>query len=187
MSESIFGTSANEYNPVFEKYIGKKVIAEIREDDITKKYEGILKDYTGKYIELLNVHYDFLFEITGRALSDTLEYSQIQFAVKDNGAVLEINNDTPRDLQLVALRGKDFSKDLSVNIEPHQTVAFPILEYRTVTDFSLLFKTERKVDMICPVTHIRIIHGGLNEKMKMKEILGLDDISLSFIKKRANR
>jgi hypothetical protein len=101
--------------------------------------------------------------------------------------VLEINNDTPRDLQLVALRGKDFSKDLSVNIEPHQTVAFPILEYRTVTDFSLLFKTERKVDMICPVTHIRIIHGGLNEKMKMKEILGLDDISLSFIKKRANR
>jgi hypothetical protein len=44
------------YEPVLEKYIGKKVVLEVINESLIT-FEGTLKDYTAEYIEVLDVQY----------------------------------------------------------------------------------------------------------------------------------
>ena len=46
------------YNPLLEKYIGNYVICSHAFNDKIYEINGILKDYTGEYIELLDVELD---------------------------------------------------------------------------------------------------------------------------------
>jgi len=43
------------YEPILEKYIGKKVILRILNDGNKKEYAGILKDYSSEFIEVLDI------------------------------------------------------------------------------------------------------------------------------------
>jgi small nuclear ribonucleoprotein (snRNP)-like protein len=45
------------FEPLMEKYIGKRVVLEYAKDDSVTEYVGILKDYSSEFIELLAVHY----------------------------------------------------------------------------------------------------------------------------------
>ncbi|MQY77280.1 MAG: hypothetical protein GH155_06600 [Spirochaeta sp.] len=60
VGSSIVNVFGNTYEAVLEKYIGRNVVVEIVENDGKREYAGILKEYTARYLELLNVNYDFL-------------------------------------------------------------------------------------------------------------------------------
>ncbi|MFW5799868.1 MAG: hypothetical protein ACOCV8_03540, partial [Spirochaetota bacterium] len=94
VGSSIIGVVGNAYDSILEKYIGKKVIAEMNEYGVIKEYEGILKEYTAKYIELLNIKYKFDFEIKANKIVEIDEFSKVEFNKKDENT-LQINNPTP--------------------------------------------------------------------------------------------
>ncbi|MFH1552243.1 MAG: hypothetical protein ABID83_01200 [Candidatus Omnitrophota bacterium] len=48
------GTS---YEPILERYIGKKCILAVTDGENKTEYEGILKDYTTEFIEIMDVQY----------------------------------------------------------------------------------------------------------------------------------
>ena len=56
---SLVDMFVNAYDSVLEKYIGRKIVVQIEENGKFNEYEGVLKEYTAKYMELLNVKYDF--------------------------------------------------------------------------------------------------------------------------------
>lgn len=45
------------FEPLLEKYIGKKVIFKMARGDRQVEYSGILKDYTSEFIEILDIEY----------------------------------------------------------------------------------------------------------------------------------
>jgi hypothetical protein len=55
IGETVLGTVAHAYEPVLERYIGRRVIAEefLGETDIAE-HPGILKEYTAEWLELLD-------------------------------------------------------------------------------------------------------------------------------------
>lgn len=66
--------AGNAYDPVLEKYIGRLVTVEMNEEGALKAYEGVLKEYSAKYMELVNVRYDVPFEIDeGKPVESALE------------------------------------------------------------------------------------------------------------------
>ena len=48
----------SSYQPLWERYIGKKIILEQTIDDIKTEYSGILKEYSANYIYLFDVSFD---------------------------------------------------------------------------------------------------------------------------------
>ena len=46
---------SSAYEPILEKYIGRKIVLEITQDGNTKEYCGILKDYSDKFITVLDI------------------------------------------------------------------------------------------------------------------------------------
>lgn len=55
LSQEIIHISANAYEPILEKYIGKKVVLDVRQGEQDLEYAGILKEYTYDFIELLDI------------------------------------------------------------------------------------------------------------------------------------
>jgi hypothetical protein len=57
MKQQIVGTVGTSYEPLLEKYIGRKVVLEIKKDDKVIEYCGVLKDYTSEFISVLDIYY----------------------------------------------------------------------------------------------------------------------------------
>ncbi|MHC4132085.1 MAG: hypothetical protein ACYSSP_08310 [Planctomycetota bacterium] len=57
MKQQIVGTVGTSYEPLLEKYIGHKVVLEIKKNDKDIEYCGVLKDYTSEFISVLDVYY----------------------------------------------------------------------------------------------------------------------------------
>jgi hypothetical protein len=57
MKQELTGSIGTSYEPLFEKYIGRKVILEIIKGDKILEYCGVLKDYTADFIEILDADY----------------------------------------------------------------------------------------------------------------------------------
>lgn len=57
MQNEVIGSVDTAYEPLLEKYIGHRVIAEFLYQEQPVELAGVLKDYTADFIELLDVYY----------------------------------------------------------------------------------------------------------------------------------
>ncbi|MHC4645599.1 MAG: hypothetical protein ACYTBJ_08850 [Planctomycetota bacterium] len=57
MKEELMGAVGTSYEPLLEKYIGRKVVLELVKADRICEYSGVLKEYTADFIEIMDVNY----------------------------------------------------------------------------------------------------------------------------------
>ena len=57
MKNQVIGSADTSYEPLLEKYIGHRVVAEFLHKDQPVEMTGVLKDYTAEFIEMLDVKY----------------------------------------------------------------------------------------------------------------------------------
>jgi len=57
MKQELTGSIGTSFEPLLEKYIGRKVVLEIIKNDKIFEYSGVLKDYTAEFIEILDANY----------------------------------------------------------------------------------------------------------------------------------
>ncbi|AQQ71866.1 hypothetical protein SMSP2_02245 [Limihaloglobus sulfuriphilus] len=57
MKNELISSVATSYEPLLERHIGHKVVLELIKGDKLLEIEGILKDYTSEFVELLDVNY----------------------------------------------------------------------------------------------------------------------------------
>ena len=57
MKNQVIGSADTSYEPLLEKYIGHKVVAEFSHKDQAVEMTGVLKDYTAEFFEMLDVKY----------------------------------------------------------------------------------------------------------------------------------
>lgn len=57
IKNEVYGLVESSYEPLLEEYIGERVILELKRGDDWLKYNGVLKEYTANFIELIDVDY----------------------------------------------------------------------------------------------------------------------------------
>lgn len=57
MKNELIGSVETSYEPLLERYIGHRVVAEFLRGETLVEVPGVLKDYTAEFIELLDVQY----------------------------------------------------------------------------------------------------------------------------------
>jgi hypothetical protein len=57
VKQEMMGSAGTSYEPLLERYIGRKVVLELIKGDNRFEYCGILKDYTAEFIEIMDVNY----------------------------------------------------------------------------------------------------------------------------------
>jgi len=57
IQQELLGAVGTSYEPLLEKYIGRKVVLELIKSDSLFEYSGVLKEYTADFIELMDVVY----------------------------------------------------------------------------------------------------------------------------------
>ncbi len=57
MKQNLIGTVGTSFEPLLERYIGHKVVLELIKADKLFEYQGVLKDYTADFIEIMDIDY----------------------------------------------------------------------------------------------------------------------------------
>lgn len=57
MKAELIGSVGTSYEPLLERYIGRKVVLEVIKGDKIHEHCGVLKDYTADFIEIMDVDY----------------------------------------------------------------------------------------------------------------------------------
>jgi len=57
MKQELISSVGTSYEPLLERYIGRKVVLELIKGDKMFEYSGVLKDYTAEFIEIMDVDY----------------------------------------------------------------------------------------------------------------------------------
>ena len=57
MKQELVGSVGASFEPLLERYIGRKVVLEMFKGDKVLEYCGVLKDYTAEFIEIMDVNY----------------------------------------------------------------------------------------------------------------------------------
>ena len=188
VGSSIVNVFGNTYEAVLEKYIGRNVVVEIVENGQRREYAGILKEYTARYLELLNVLYDFLYETEIADFTGNYRDAQISIE-KTSDSKLAIKNLKNSVICLVSLKGTAegtiFEKMIGKTLPAGETLLLPLAEPDEIENLKLVFNRGRYIDMIAPRSLARVRYGGKKEKLSFKELFGIDDLSMPFKIKRS--
>ncbi len=57
LQQQLVGAAGTSYEPILERYVGRKVVLSVSKDTKNAEYSGILKDYTTDFIEIMDVEY----------------------------------------------------------------------------------------------------------------------------------
>ncbi len=57
IKQELMGSVGTSYEPLLERYIGRKVVLELIKGDKIFEYCGVLKEYTADFIEIMDVNY----------------------------------------------------------------------------------------------------------------------------------
>jgi hypothetical protein len=57
MKQELMGSVGTSFEPLLERYIGRKVVLEMIKGEKVIEYCGVLKEYTAEFIEIMNVNY----------------------------------------------------------------------------------------------------------------------------------
>jgi len=171
MGTTLISAVEHAYDDILEKHIGKKVIVEIKEKEEIKEYEGILKEYTAKYMELLNVLYEYSGSIKVNKIKlDSVFHDLDIELVKDK---LEVTNRESNILTIDSVTKGDLSDSLDIKLECNERMIIDLAKYKSKDDIKVIFKSTRYVDIIVPRNLIKVKHAAEKGKVPIKKILSI--------------
>jgi len=167
------GTLGNAYEPILERYIGQYVVLEITRGDTVEEEYGILKEYSAKYVELLNVKVEVPLNVyQARQAED----EQAEIGISPCDSVVRVDN--PLDLALVvdAVVRDGSKRPVEVLVPAGGSAEVQLTEDEVGQEIELRTGVRRVADLVVPRTTGLIRHAGRRETLFLEELLGLDDL-----------
>jgi hypothetical protein len=163
----------NAYEPILERYTGHYVVLEILRDGVWEEEYGILKEYSAKYVELLNVKTEvpLAMYLKGRSFKGgpPVQIDPLQ-------EVVHVTNHLPRTVLVEGIKVEEETRKVSVPIESGQEVNIELSEIEREKPLSLDISVRSMADLIVPRTLAVVRHAGKREKLALDTLLGLDDL-----------
>lgn len=132
IGQTILSAAGSAYEPVLERYIGRKVIAEESRDGKWVEHPGILKEYTAGWIELLDCR------MVGEHRLGFCDPGQLRvnrnldFVVRlERGEAtvnlhVHVTNNGPREIALHAVEAGEFRREFDLAVKPGADGSFEI-------------------------------------------------------------
>ncbi len=130
------GMVGNSWDPVFERYIGRKVVVELRpEDGEIEEYSGLLKEYSQNWLSLFDCRkheqtilpLDDVERLTMQRLLDfSIIYRVATTKSKKIVLDLEVTNKSDQDIAFSSIHAKDYKRSLRKKLAPGETKKWTI-------------------------------------------------------------
>ncbi len=178
IGKNIIGYSGTTFDPLLERHLYRRVVIEITKENLTTEYTGILKEYSGQFLEVLAVNYPTRKTYRLSIESEVEIQSKVKLFIKKGKCFIENSGTVP--VHLPEIRGKNFNQALNVTVKENGIIDFPLPE-PIPEDLALTLESIQEVDMILPRMHSIIRHSGEigHKKNVLKELLlfhrGKDD------------
>jgi hypothetical protein len=166
-------SAGNSFDPILERYVGQYVVVEQTLEGGVEEIPGILKEYSDKFIELLNVEVDFSLttDLHGRK---RLPNHPVE--VIEEGDRVRVFNRGTQTMQAVSLKDENLDKKLDLKIEPGRSIEFDLGESGVTADAELVLSLQRKADLVLPRSSSVLRHGGKPIRHTLEALLGLDSL-----------
>jgi hypothetical protein len=171
----------NAYEPILERYIGQYVVVEVLRGTTVEEEHGILKEYTAKYLELLNVKV----EVPPRVFlknAATADGKAIQ--IEQDKGVVRVTNPFARTLLVEAVKCGDKTRRVNALVPPQGHIEIALLEEEAGSMVTLELSVRCLTDLIVPRAVAVVRHAGKRETLSLETLLGLDDLpALPWVKR----
>lgn len=155
LGSTVIGSVGRSFDPLLERFIGHKVVAEIAEGDEVHEHVGIFKAYSAEFIVLLDVHYPekhrVKVDVNGRSTARFVE-------VDATDRLVRVHNTARVPVLVDYLCGGEDAEDQLINVMIEAGGTNDIELSSPILDGELVIQIEREVDVIVPRTRCVIRH-----------------------------
>lgn len=159
LGSRVLGQVGGTYDPLLEHYIGRRVVAEVVEEDEIHEHVGIFKEYSTDFIEILEVHYP---QDQTVVVNVGAAFESPCVCVTVVGKKLQITNNDPRPILIRSLQndrgGEEF---INAVVDNGETIQIHLGE-RKADQIKLHMQVIRELDMIVPQNRCLIRHSAEN-------------------------
>ena len=167
------GAVGNAYEPILERYIGQYVVVEVLRGTTVEEEYGILKEYTAKYLELLNVKV----EVPPRVfLKDAATADGKAIQTEQDDRVVRVTNPLARTLFVEAIKCGDKTRHVNVLVPAQGDAEIALMGEEVGNSVTLDLSVRCLADLIVPRAIAAVRHAGKREKLSLETLLGLDDL-----------
>ena len=182
-AKTLIMSSASAYEPILERYIGRKVVLETIGSKPACEFCGILKDYTEEFICVLDVpasevHTFHLGEPEQLKINHDLVFDVQTVDIERDGEtcidfIVMVRNEGGKSVRVVRAEANEFVKELDVQLPPGDSAVVHLdgvpgprseqdepARSAVVPDVLLMIHAQRSVDLVVPRSHGIIRHGA---------------------------
>jgi hypothetical protein len=154
MSKDIIGYVGSEYDPMLERYVGLRVVAEVVENNVVHEHVGVLKEYSAQFLEILDVYYPLPQKIDIKESISTQVIDTVELKVEGSQVTIVNHGEQPIHLERVVNGEQEKEIDAVVGSKEQVTV---FVENEAL-GAEVYMRVATRLDMIVPRTHAIIRH-----------------------------
>lgn len=170
LTKDVLGYVGVKHDPLLERLIGVQVVAEQAREKGVQQYVGVLKDYSGDFLEILDVYLPQIIRMTlettppegdetAPSTSEVMEQG-IRAAIEDG--VLIVENSTSRPVLLRGIKVADETEAINAAIGAHDALRHPLPS--TPQRVELVIEGMRQLDIILARASALIRHRAERQR-----------------------
>lgn len=166
LGSNIIGHVGGAYDPLLERFIGRKVVIEIVEDGQVHEHVGIFKNYSADFLEILDVFFPNK-ETMSIGVEGVAQVSDIEATLQ--AGLLTIENRSTQPVLVESLHAGEEVQMLNVVVDTGEKVV--VHPEQSVNTARVHLRVVRELDMLVPRAHCSIRHRAENFQQE-----GLQDL-----------
>ena len=156
LSKDIIGHVGNAFEPILEKYIGRRVVLEITREGVTTEEVGILKNYTANFIEVLDIAGAQRLELP---VNSPTAPAAVNLEMAVDGSQVRVKNQSRFPVYLRAIKWDGHEHAVDAIIQPGLEADFGMDTVPPATARAVI-EIARRYDIVVPRTHAIIRHSA---------------------------
>ena len=173
-AQLLSGAVGNAYEPILERHIGQYTVLEMLRGEKVEEEYGILKEYSDKYIEILNVRVEVPLYIY---VKDPKGSPEKQIKVEESAQGLRVSNPLDRTLLVRGVQYGENKREVEISVPAHESVEVALREDELGQEVKLIYAVRCLSDLVVPRSLAVVRHAGQREKLSLDVLLGLDELS----------
>ena len=154
IGKDVVGYVGNNYDPLMERYVGLRVVAEVVEDDAVHEHVGVLKEYSADFIELLDVYYPLPQKVDIKESISSQLIDTIELQVDDSAIKLTNHGEHPVHLEQVVTG--EVTKEINAILDSGEQITLFVENHEV--DAEVYMRVATRLDLIIPRAHAIIRH-----------------------------
>ena len=173
-AQLLSGAVGNAYEPILERHIGQYIVLEMLRGEKVEEEYGILKEYSDKYIEILNVRVEVPLYVY---VKDPQGFPGRQIKVEKSAQGLRVSNPLDRTLLVESVQCGENKREVEVFVPAHEIAEVALEEDEIGQEVKLAYAVRCLSDLVVPRSLAVVRHAGKREKLALDVLLGLDELS----------